>query len=162
MFLIKKTQAKGKPLLKPLFKLVGTKFGNVVDCDLEFVKDDNYTYPELTISTILNRTTLTKSKGSNIDNLMKTLETTFPGMKTAKQQSGILHGPGDLSNISMGYPKDKKSKFSLLSFQFDVEEENPDFIEFVEVLKDDFQEVESQSPVYEGLGRHRSFNFIIH
>ena len=139
--------------------MVGPKFGSVVDCDLDFVKDDNYAYPELTISTILNRTTLTKSKGSNIDNLMKTLETTFPGMKTAKKQNGILHGSGDLSNISMGYPKDKKSKFSLLSFQFDVDEENADFIEFVEELKDDFQEVESQSPVYEGLGRHSSLNF---
>ena len=84
---------------------------------------------------------------------MKTLETTFPGMKNATVQNGVLRGIGDLSNISIGYFKDRKAKgHSLMSFQFDVDEENAEFIEFGEELKDDFQEVETQSPVYEGLG----------
>ena len=47
--------------------MIRPKFGNFVDCDLEFVKDDKYVYPELSIATILNRTALTKTKGISVE-----------------------------------------------------------------------------------------------
>ena len=46
--------------------MVRPKFGNFVDCDLKFVKDDNHVCPQLSIATILNRTALTKAKGIRV------------------------------------------------------------------------------------------------